>query len=199
MEMWHRLYDSRLKPPRKKTDPDKDFSDTLILGMDGATKKDSFALVAVSRNPFNRKDVAVRLVREFKPPTPKYNLGIDFPLVESVIRDWCQQYNIVTIVYDIHQIYDMTERLRKDGVSWLQEFSQQNKRNLSDNLLYELILQGRLAHPGIIELDKHISNAAHTYDDREAVRRIVKKRDTLKIDLVIALGMASYECLRLNL
>ena len=195
MTMWTKLYDPMLMPPRRKGDPGRNWADTLVVAMDGAIKRDSFALVAVSRHPNNRNDVAVRLVHEFKPINGK----IDFRTVEDVLRSWCDNYNIVTIVYDVYQLYDMTERLRKEGIAWFQEFSQQRQRTLSDNLLYELIVQERIRHSNQAELTDHINNAGHRYDSAEMKRRIVKIRESRKIDLVIATGMAAWECLRLNL
>lgn len=195
MSLWDRLYDPTLMPPHKKDDPNKYWADALVVGLDAGIKHDSFAIVAVSRNPKNRNDVAVRLVREL---TPKHG-KIDFTEAETIIRDWCTQYNVVTIVFDPYQLYDMTERLRREGIAWLQEFSQQSKRVLADTQLYELILGGRLAHNGDTDLRRHVNQADFRYDARAGKKRITKRRDTLRVDLLVALSQASYECLRLNL
>lgn len=195
MELWDRLYDPTLKLPRKKNDPNKDWSDALVLSLDGSIKSDSFAITGVSRSPKNKADVAIRLVKEFKPVHGK----IDFPQVEALIREWCKTYNVVTVVYDPYQLYDMTERLRKEGIAWFQEFSQQSKRTLSDNLIYELIIQGRLVHNGDPAMRNHVSNAGYSYDAREAKRRIVKIRANKKVDLLVSAGQGCFEALRLNL
>lgn len=195
LELWYRLYDPDLAPPKERNAGGKTWADALVVGMDGAIKDDSFALVAVSRNPKNRQDIAVRLVKEFKP----VNGRIDFREVEHVLRAWCKTYNVITIVFDIYQIYDLTERLRKEGIAWFQEFSQNNKRALADNFLFEIIMQGRIAHRGQHELIEHLKHAGTKYDPMEKKRRIVKIRDDKKIDLVIALGMAAWECNRLTL
>lgn len=195
MTLWDRLYDPDLTLPRKKHDPKRDWSDTLVIGMDGAIKNDSFALVAVSRWPKKRADIAVRLTAEFKPVGGK----IDFRAVEAVLRQWVTDYNVVTAVYDVYQIYDMVERLRREGLAWFQEFSQQSKRDLADNFLYELILQGRLHHMNQPDLRQHVANAGHSYDTREGRRRIVKIRDVNKVDLLVGSSMATYENSRLNL
>jgi phage terminase large subunit-like protein len=134
-------------------------------------------------------------VQEFKP----INGRIQFGQVEAVLRDWCTRYNVYAVVFDIYQIYDMTERLRKEGLAWFQEFSQANKRTLADNLLFELIVQARLVHAGQDELVQHIKNAGTAYDPMQKKRRIVKIRETRKVDLVVALAMAAWECVRLNI
>lgn len=195
MELWDRLYDPTLTPPRKKDDPNKDWSDSLVIGIDGSTHSDSTGIVAVSRSPKNRNDIAVRLVREFKPVGGK----VDFVQVEQTIREWCKEYNIITVVFDPYQLYDMTERLRKEGIAWFQQFNQQSKRDLSDNFIYDIIMSGRISHDGNTNLRSHIANAGFAYDAKNVRRRIVKIRSTRKIDLLIALSMCSWEIDRLNL
>lgn len=195
ISIWQRLYDPKLQPVRKKNDSNKDWSDALVVGLDGAIKNDSFAMVGVTRHPNNRNDVAIRLTREFKPIHGR----IDFKEVEDEIRKWCRDYNVITVVFDIYQLYDMTERLRKEGIAWFQEFSQMSKRSLSDNLIYELVLQHRIHHMNQEDLENHVRNAGTVYDSSEKKRRIVKINSNRKIDLLIATSMASFEALRLNL
>jgi phage terminase large subunit-like protein len=91
-------------------------------------------------------------------------------------------------------------RLTKAGVAWMNPFDQGNKRLESDKGLYDLILQKRIRHDGNSDLREHIANAnAKQSTEADTKMRIVKKAESRKIDLCVALSMASFECLRLNL
>ena len=59
-------------------------------------------------------------------------------------------------------------------------------------------MAGRIAHDGAPKLRKHVQNAA-AQTLSEKTLRFKKKSDPLKIDLLVALSMAAYQCLRLNL
>ena len=195
IELWDRLYDPELKPIRKKTDPNKDWSDQLVIGMDGSIKKDSFAIVGVTRHPKRRSDVAVRLTKEFQPKGGK----IDFTEVKEYLLWVTDEYNVITVVFDIYQLYQLTEELRKEGVTWFQEFNQQSKRLLCDSMLYDNIMLSKIAHMNQPELRSHINNAGVKYDPADRKKRLVKKTYSKKIDLAVSLAMASFEALRLNL
>ena len=201
MTLWDRLKEKL--PPLKTRDTQTDYSDTLIIALDGAVSKDHFALVGVSRHPNPEKrqgTVAVRMVRQW---IPKPNKKIDFDEIELYLREICKTYNVVTIVYDPYQLHKLCSTLNKESICWFQEFSQNQRRWESDQMLYDVIVEARLAHDGNDELRSHIDNAdkksevlGQTADHRS---RMVKRTEYRKIDLAVALSMATHECLRLNL
>jgi len=102
-------------------------------------------------------------------------------------------------VYDPTELHDMAARLYCAGASWFKEFSQGALRNESDRQLLELIQQQRVAHDGNQELRDHIKNADRKTDESGHKLRIVKRVDSLKVDLAVSLSMAAHEAMRLNL
>jgi len=108
-------------------------------------------------------------------------------------------YNVVVAVYDPTELHDMASRLYKEGVAWFKEFSQGMLRNESDRQLLEMIKDRRVAHDGNPELRDHVRNADRKTDESGHRLRIVKRTDSLKVDLCVALSMAAFEAMRLNL
>lgn len=170
----------------------------LIIGLDAAVTQDNFGLVVVSRDPDRPVDsLAVRMCYVWKPPPGG---TIDFSLPEKAVREICENFNVVQIAYDPHQLHDMSSRLMKEGVGWFRSFGQVEERLTSDKLLLDLIVQKRLRHDGDLNLREHIANANAKKPINEDNRiRIVKKSESRKIDLAVALSMAGQECLRLNM
>lgn len=193
--MWDSLR-ANIPAVRPKASPDKDYSDVLVMSIDAAYARDTFSITTCSRSMFNRNDVAVRSCKVWQ---PKGDRKVDFAEVERYIRDYCVRFSVVTIVYDVFQLFDMMQRLSKDGVAWCQSFSQTKSRSLSDSLLYDLILQRRIIHDGDTTLRQHLKNADTKTDDVTSKRRLVKRSDSLKIDAAVSLSMCAFECLRLNL
>jgi phage terminase large subunit-like protein len=170
----------------------------IILGVDAAVSSDCCAIVAVSRDPKNHAEAAIRFKFLWTPPPGGY---IDLTqTIEKTLRDLCKRYNVLEIAYDAYQLHKLMTDLRTDAVAWCRSFSQAGDRSLSDKQLYDLIRDRRLAHPPDEEFNEHIKNAAAKQSRNEDTHlRIVKKTAAGKIDLVIAASMAVYECLRLNI
>lgn len=195
MVQWDSLVLPNLPPLRTKTDPKANYSDKIVLGVDGAVTRDYFAIVAVTRSPFNKDMLAVRHVKVWAPNKNK----IDFSEVEKWIVNFCKQYNVVTLVYDVYQLHDMMQRLSNNRVVWCQEFGQTKSRTLADQGLYDMILRREIFHNGDLILREHIQNADVKLDPDLHKRRLVKRAQSLKIDAAVALSMASFEAKRLNL
>ena len=137
---------------------------------------------------------------------PDKNTGkIDFqgteekPGPERVVRDLCKRYNVVQICYDPYQLHDMATRLKKEGLTWVRPFSQGSDRLLADSQFRDLIRDKRFWHRGEVDLRDHIQNANAKIDENDSKVRLVKRMETLKIDLAVCASMGSYELLRLNL
>lgn len=194
MELWDLCQQERLPLiPGDRT--------PLIVGLDAATTKDCFALCVVSRDPGRPADgVAVRMVRKWT-PTPGNPIQFSAPGgPEEVIRALAATFNVTQFAYDPAQLQQLAIDLTKEGVGWFREFSQGKPRLMADNGLYDLVVQRRLRHDGNADLREHLANAnAKSGKDEDRYLRIVKKSESKKIDLCIALSMASSECLRLSL
>lgn len=201
ISMWDALRED-LPAVRKKRDNNKDWSDVLAIGVDAATSRDHFSIVAVSRHPRNREHVAVRSVRVWEPPKGG---KIDFEGTEDArgpenyIRWLCKNFHVAVMVYDAYQLHQMAQRLARDGVVWTREFSQHAARLKADQGLYDLILAGKIAHSGDPKLRAHLQNADVKMDDELRKRRLVKRLDSLKIDAAVSLSMAAFEIIRLNI
>jgi len=199
--------------------------ESLVLALDAATGRtatssDCFAIVGVTRHPDPAKaddTVAVRYNKTWQAkaggkidyqgtpidPGPERELlrlcGYDMD--ENGVPVWRSGggYNVLVVVYDKTELHDMATRLRRAGVALFKEFPQGELRNEADRQLLDLIRERRVAHDGGEELRKHIYNADRKTDESGHKLRIVKRTDSLKIDLAVALSMGSYQCLFWNL
>mgnify|MGYP006935472212 CR=1 FL=1 len=174
-----------------------------IVALDAATSNDNFGLWLGARHPTLKDDVITLFAQKWKPDK---NTGkIDFqgteekPGPERVVRDLCKRYNVVQICYDPYQLHDMATRLKKEGLTWVRPFSQGSDRLLADSQFRDLIRDKRFWHRGEVDLRDHIQNANAKIDENDSKVRLVKRMETLKIDLAVCASMGSYELLRLNL
>ena len=193
-------------PPLSPNEP-------VVLGVDAAkgrqdTYSDCFAIVGVTRHwekEKRRDHVVVRFVYTWR---ARPGGVIDFvhgvpgnrPGPEMVIRDLCKRYAVKCVAYDPTQLHDMAQRLHvHEKIVWMAEFPQRTKRSIADRDLYEAIVHERIVHDGNPTLREHIDNADRKVSDDGHVMRAVKRMDNAPIDALVALSMARYECLRLNL
>ena len=171
----------------------------MVLAADAGVTNDCFGVVGVTRHPDPKRratDVAVRYVGVWK---PKGGKPLDFGKPEAELRRLCKDFNVGELAYDPYQLHDMMTRFRRDRIVMCKEFSQAGKRLTADKQLRDLILRKGIAHEGDRNLWRHLDNADRKPDRESAKLRIVKREESLKVDLAVALSMASYECLRLNL
>ena len=94
------------------------------------------------------------------------------------------------VVYDPMRFDSEAQRLERDHRLEVVEWPQSETRmtRCSENL-HRLIIEERLRHPGVAELDRHVANAAAKPTPRGW--RLVKSVETAQIDAVIALAMAA--------
>jgi hypothetical protein len=177
----------------------------LVVAADGAVSGDCTALVAISRHPSIVGDVCVRYARKWTPPLGG-KLDYEAPGgLKEELRRLCNEYNVLTVVYDPYQLHDLMTQMRKEGWSRFLEFPQGKRRMEADKGLYDLIKGRRLhfnpaADMGGEDLEEHIRNSASKQGKQEDTKlRIIKKSEKQKIDLTVTVGMGADECLRLYL
>jgi hypothetical protein len=161
------------------------------IGVDASVKRDTSALCAVT---WDRELQRVRLVNH-KIIQPSAATPINFEaVIEGTLLDWHRRYSIQAVLYDPYQMVASAQRLAGYGLP-MTEYPQTpaNLTEASQNL-YELI-KGRnlVAYP-----DEAIRSAITRAVAIETSRgwRIGKEKQTHKIDIVIALGMAALSALR---
>jgi len=205
-------------PPLSPNEP-------MVLGVDAATGRassssDCFAIIGVTRHPDPARantTIATRYAKMWQARAGHkidYQGTGDYPGPERELLRLCGWdldadgqpvplpqggNNVLAVVYDPTELNDMAQRFARAGVAWFKEFSQGIARNESDRQLLELIKDRRLIHDGNPDLRAHIRNADRKTDDSGHRLRIVKRTDGQKVDLAVALSMASHEAFRLNL
>jgi phage terminase large subunit-like protein len=108
-------------------------------------------------------------------------------------------HRVLVVVFDPSELHDMSTRLSKANIAAFHAMGQTAKRMEADRQLLNLIQRRGLAHNGDPELRMHIMNADRRLDATGKKLRIVKRSNSQRIDLAIAMSMGTYEILRLNL
>lgn len=178
MILWDNLAQP-LPPPTRGT--------PLIMAADAGVSNDSFGLVGVSAHPADRSRVAVRFIREWKPPAGG---SLDFDLIEKEIERLCRELRVVHLAYDPYQLHQMMVGLQNRGVVPTKPFNQGAERLIADKGLLDAIMAGTLAHDGNPALRDHINNADRLTNDDRKTLRLIKREPSMKIDLAVALSMA---------
>lgn len=166
----------------------------MVLALDAGEVDDAFSVVGVVRHPERSDDIVIAIVEVF---TPYKGQPLDYDMIEAVIVQLIDTYNVVHIAYDRYQLHQMTGRLNKR--IWTQEFSQAGDRLVADKQLLDLIVRRGISHSGHAELRAHVDNADRALGRDKRTFRLVKRSQALKIDAVVSLSMAAYRCLELNL
>ena len=174
---------------------------SFIISLDAGTTNDNFGLFMGCRHPKFPNDVLTIYSQKWAPVNGK----IDFqgteenPGPELVLRRLIKEYNVIEVAYDPTQLYDLCNRLYKEGLAWFRPFNQGQARLIADSQLRDLIRDKHFWHRGEPDLREHFQNANAQIDSEEHKIRIVKRVENLKIDLCVAASMGSHELLRLNL
>lgn len=166
-------------------------SDACVLALDAAIGSettsmlaDTFAAILVSRHPTRSDTTAIRYCGIWQAEVGKY---LDFEPIEQEIYRLCNNYSIIEVAYDITQLHDMAQRMRKNGIN-AKVFSQQQARLVADKDLQSDIMARRIAHDGNPLLRQHVDNA-DIKKSNEGIR-IVKRSQSLKVDACVSLSMA---------
>jgi phage terminase large subunit-like protein len=174
----------------------------VVVSLDAGVSNDCFAMVALSRRDERREKEntveiksfpQVRYARAWKPPKGG---KLDFDnAIEPELRRLCETYHVIEVCYDEYQLHSFCTSLARKLKTFFRPFPQGTDRLIADKGLQDLIRERRIEHQGEPELAEHIQNAnARTEGDK---LRIVKRSGLMKIDLAVALSMASDRILRL--
>ena len=185
--LWDNLYDPSLPA---------DVGYQTVVALDAAVNRDCFGMVVVSRHPtraWDDRSLAVRYVRVWK---PREGIPLDLNAIEQEIGEFCVANGVALVVYDPYQMERTAQALQNPPYSrWVQTFTQTSKRLLADKALQDMIFAGKINHNGDPDLREHLKNADQVItgtDRNSGGLRIVKRVDSLKIDLAVCLSMAAY-------
>ena len=154
------------------------------VGVDASISGDSTAVVAVARH-----DNRVNLVAHRKwQPSKKDPIDLE-QTVEAYVEELSRRFTVHEVRYDPYQLHRSAMTLKKKGLR-MEEFPQTTDRltEMSQNL-FDLIKGGNL----VLYRDADLRRHAQVATAKETPRgwRIVKDKRAMKIDLIIALGMAA--------
>jgi len=173
----------------------------MVIALDAGITSDTFSLWMGCRHPNSPDDVLKIFSQKWEPKNGK----IDFqgteenPGPEMVIRKLVKEYNVVWITYDQYQLYDMMNRMYREGIGIIKPFGQEKLRLIADSQLRTLIRDRRYWHRGEPDDREHFQNADAKVNPDDNKIRIVKRIDTLKVDLAVVASMGSHMVIYLNL
>jgi hypothetical protein len=163
----------------------------VYVGVDASVKRDSTAIAAVT---WDKRAQRARLVwHRIYQPSPDAPLDFTWAIEDTLI-ELAGRFNVKLCLYDPYQMQASAQRLRREGVK-MEEYPQSvpNLTEASQNL-YELVKGHNLvAYP-----DAAIRLAVSRAVAVETTRgwRIAKDKQSHKIDIVVALGMACLAALK---
>jgi len=175
-----------------------------FIGWDAASKNDSTALVAVQRVPViyetdGGEEEGERVVarawiweRPWDTATRAPLEGWRLPIDEVTATLWAlaERYDVRAIQFDPAFITWEAGRLEAGGLPML-EFPQHTIRlTQGSQRLYEMVVNGELAHDGDRVFARHIAAAVAREVPGSAAWRLVKGRERKKMDAAIAAAMA---------
>lgn len=164
---------------------------SIWVGVDASVKRDSTAIAWVT---WDRVAKQVRVIghRIFQPSPDQ---PLDFELcIEHTLLALKARFNVRQVLYDPYQMQASAQRLKREGVR-IEEFPQSvpNLTEASQNL-FELIQGKNLVVYPDDGMRLAISRAIAVETGRGW--RITKEKQSHKIDVVIALGMACLACIK---
>jgi phage terminase large subunit-like protein len=173
----------------------------MIIALDAGITSDTFSLWMGCRHPEDPESVLKVFSQKWVPKNGKIDFQgtEDNPGPELVIRRLIKEYNVVWITYDQYQLYDMMQRLYKEGLGIIKPFGQEKLRLIADSQLRTLIRDRRYWHRGEPDDREHFQNADAKVSPDDNKIRIVKRVENLKVDLAVVASMGSYMVKYLNL
>jgi len=115
---------------------------------------------------------------------------MQFDDVKRYLIELSKLYHIQGVYFDPYQAIELSQDLRKEKINMVELPQTQSNCIAFSQCLFDLIKSKRISFYQSEELRESMINCKVVYSSRGW--RIVKKSGTKKIDLAIALAMASY-------
>jgi phage terminase large subunit-like protein len=160
-----------------------DRSVPIWVGIDAATKQDSAAVVAVTRDADRVRLVAHRIWRPGKGET----LDLE-ATVEAFVLELAGRFSVQACSFDPYQFVRSAASLRKAGVRMDELPQTSGNLTSASQTLYELVRGRRLAVYPAADLRQHVLNAVAVVSGRGW--RLAKEKSSRKIDAAVALSFA---------
>jgi phage terminase large subunit-like protein len=162
--------------------PDKNIK--IWVGVDASISGDSTAVVAVTR----RKDKIILANYKKWQPTKENPIDLE-ETVEKYLIDLSRDFNLQVAYYDPYQLHRSAVTLKKKGL-FMKELPQTVGNTIDfSQTLYDLIQFGNIEFYPSPEVRRHVKSCKAKEMDRGY--RIVKESHSEKIDIAVALAMAS--------
>lgn len=153
----------------------------VTLGVDIGRKHDHTAVVALWNRPDGRTVVKCRV---FVPPTDGSSLSLEE--VENHIRALAHDFQVQGVVYDPWSFERSAQMLSDEGLLMVEHPMSPERMHRSSALLYEAVMEKKLAHDGDPVLAAHV--AAGASKDTERGWRLAKNPKAKRpIDALMAL------------
>jgi phage terminase large subunit-like protein len=162
--------------------PDKNIK--IWVGVDASISGDSTAVVAVTR----KKDKIILANYKKWQPTKENPIDLE-ETVEKYLIDLSRGYDLKLAFYDPYQLHRSAVTLKKKGL-FMRELPQTVGNTIDfSQTLYDLIQFGNIEFYPSPEVRRHIKSCKAKEMDRGY--RIIKEKHSEKIDIAVALAMAS--------
>ena len=156
----------------------------IWLGLDVGYRNDYTAICGVGK--IGNKIFTV----DHKVYIPLLTEELEFDDVKRYLIELSKLYDIQGVYFDPYQCIQLAQDLRKEGINMVELPQTQGNCVAFSQCLFNLVKSQRISFYESEELRLSMINCKVVYSTRGW--RIVKKSGTKKIDLAIALGMASY-------
>lgn len=163
----------------------------VFVGVDVGIRRDFTAIVGVCKEESGRtiRTVGYRLWEPKKMPDG-VNVEVDLSDVTACLERICGLFNVARIAYDPWQFMGSAQQLAAKGHRHrLMECNQQTESVAFSNGLYDAFRNDSLTLIDDITLKSHLTSCNAEVSERGF--KIVKRKQSRKIDLAIALAMAA--------
>lgn len=167
-----------------------------LLVIDAGVSSDCFGVLAITKHG---ERYAYRNPVAFVPPRGG---KLDFTGAGSpdeYIRDYIKRWNVLELIYDPYQLHSLMTGYRQNRIVRVYEFNQGTDRLLADKSLRDAIMDKTVMHDGDDTLRSHVLNANAKTEGNDSKLRLVKRADSLKIDLAVCASMGLHRARQVRL
>lgn len=169
--------------------PDKSLE--VVIGVDASVKGDSSAVVVTTK-----KENQIILVCHKKwQPTKKQPLDLE-ETIEAYIKELSENYAVQEVLYDPFQLHSVMTRLNKDGINCVEYPQTVDRLIAASQNLYDLFKNKNIILYPDSEVKSHILKS--TAKEHPRGFRIVKEKQSIKIDICVALAMSAFAATKMD-